>query len=64
MKSNLIDIEVCVWHETEKAILVSEDEDSERVWLPLSQIEVDHGTSQGYATITLPEHLALDKNLI
>lgn len=64
MKSNLIDIEVCVWYETQKAVLVSEDEDSTRVWLPLSQIEIDHGTKQQYAAITLPEHLALDKGLI
>lgn len=63
-RSRLVDIEVTVHHETEKAILVSDDGDRENaVWLPLSAVEVERGR-RGRAIITLPEHLALDRGLI
>ena len=60
MKSNIVDIEVKLHHQTEKAILVSDDGEKESaVWLPLSQIEWDESTS----TVTLPDWLALEKGL-
>lgn len=64
VKSTLVDIAVQVHHQTEKAILVSDDGDKEKaVWVPLSQCEVEHG-KRGTATLTLPEWMALDKGLI
>lgn len=62
MKSDLIDIELKLHHETEKAILVSVYEDSNRVWLPKSQIEFVL-KPKGIVEVTLPEWLATDKGL-
>ena len=63
MKSDLIDIEVCIHYETDKAILVSIDGEKENSkWLPKSQIEIH---KEGNKTeITLPEWLAKDRGLI
>lgn len=58
VKSDLVDLELEIRHRTENAILVAEDHDSEGVWLPLSQVEVDG------STVTMPEWLALEKELI
>ena len=63
-KSDLIDITVCRHAETDKAVLVSDDGDkANAVWIPKSQCEIDEGQC-GYITITLPEWLALEKELI
>lgn len=63
-RSELIDIELTIHHETEKAVLVSDNgERDEAVWLPLSAIEIERKAS-GLAIITMPERLALDKGLI
>ena len=64
MKSNIIDIEVEVTHRTEKAILVHTGDKENAVWLPLSQIEIQHSGFGGIETVTLPEWLALGKGLI
>lgn len=69
MKSNVIDIEGWQYHATDAAILFWTDETSldMAVWLPLSQIEISDahisGTS-GAVTVTLPEWLAMEKDLI
>jgi hypothetical protein len=65
MKSDLVDIMVFKWRETEKAVLVGEDdEDIKRaVWLPKSQIEIER-RPDGFHTVTLPESLAHEKGLI
>ena len=63
MKSDLIDIEVGLHAETEKAIAVSDTGDSKDVvWLPKSQIEFVKNKST--ITVTLPEWLANKKGLI
>lgn len=63
MKSNVIDIEGMVHHQTEKAVLFSTDGNRANAeWLPLSQIEVED--NHPIWTITLPEQLATDKGLI
>lgn len=59
-KSNVVDIDVIIVHQTERAVLVKESDGAEGVWLPLSQVEVD--TADG--VVTLPEWLALEKGLI
>lgn len=69
MRSDLIDLTVVLHHETEKAVLVSDDGVRSRaVWLPKSAIEIiEEGPTalgQKYHTITLPERLAIDKGLV
>ncbi len=63
MKSNLVDMEVRVIHMTDRAILVTADDEKE-VWLPLSQIEVAKTAKQDRVIVTMPEAYALDKELI
>ena len=53
MKSDVIDIDVDLHHETDRAILVSETGDKDdAVWLPKSQIEIV--SESGYLSVTLP----------
>ena len=63
MKSNIIDIDVEVTHRTEMAVLVHTGDKENAVWLPLSQIEIQHSGFGGIETVTLPEWLALEKGL-
>lgn len=64
MKSNIIDIDVEVTVQTEKAVFVHTGDKMKAVWLPLSQIEIQHSGFAGVETVTLPEWLALEKGLI
>lgn len=55
-----VELTLTLHYETEKAILVSED-DKKKVWLPLSQIEVERKMgSQGHdvVIVTMPLWLA------
>jgi len=65
---DMIDVELAPRMEREKACAFSQGEidDDDReiwIWLPVSQIEVEHG-SRGMATVTMPEWLAMKKELI
>ncbi len=64
MRSDIVDIEVLVLHRTEMAAHVK-DGSGRKAWLPLSQIEIypPEGSST-YSTVSLPEWLALEKELI
>lgn len=67
MRSDLIDIDVTVHHETEKAWLVSSDVSTpEKVWLPKSMCEVsDQKPAPSKAgTLTAPQSFLRDKGLI
>lgn len=64
MKSNIIDIDVQVLHQTEKAALVTMDVPDNGVWLPKAQIELSETGIGGIMTVTLPEWLALERGLI
>lgn len=63
MKSNLVDVDVEIHHETDLAWLVSTDGDREKAaWVPKSQGEMYiDGTEK---VLTCPEWLAHDKGLI
>ncbi len=62
MMARLVDLELIIVRFTDNAVLVQSDEDSEEIWLPLSQIEIqDEG---GICEITMPELLALEKGLV
>lgn len=53
----LIDVEALLCHDTERALLL--DTGSKKVWVPKSQVE-----DNGDGTFTMPEWLALEKELI
>lgn len=61
-KSDLVDIAVEIIHTTDRAVLV--DAGDRRVWLPLAQIEVGPIGPRRGATVTLPEWLAVEKELV
>lgn len=64
MKSDLIDIDMQIFAETAKAVLMSDTGRKENaVWLPKSQIEYDQA-SIGMVQVTMPEWLAKEKGLI
>lgn len=63
MKSNIVDISVFLVSETDKAVLITDAEDEDAVWLPKSQIEIEEGGS-GTHVVTAPEWLLHDKGLI
>ena len=64
MRSDLIDVSVFQHHETDKAILVSEDGDRERaVWLPKAACEIER-KERGVIVVTMPERLAIEKGLV
>lgn len=65
----LHDMVVFVHHETNLAVLVTEDETDRKhaVWLPRSQIEIaPKATVNGvlFRDLTLPESLAIEKRLV
>lgn len=69
-KSDLVDIELCLHHETEKAYLVSDDgERSNAVWVPKSQCErgpmlaVPKKGRKSIYEFTMSEQTAIDKGL-
>lgn len=63
MKSDLVDLTMILHHQTPSAILVSDTEDGEKVWLPKSRIELED-VSGRIVVVTMPERLALEKGLI
>ena len=69
MKSELVDLTLHKFAETEKAVLVALDDQSRSsaVWLPKSQIEIEERRRPGQRpafAVTMPERLALEKGLI
>lgn len=65
MKSGLTDLELMIHHETEKAILVSNDGNRDAAqWLPKSRVQLEEPITIGKAQIvTLPQRLAEEKGL-
>lgn len=64
MKSDIVDLTVIIMHQTDKAVRVADSEESEAVWLPLSQIEVEPVDRSNIAIVSMPEWLAQEKGLI
>ena len=56
-KSTLADIEARLIHETDKALLL--DDGKRKVWVPKRLVE-----DNGDGTFTMPEWLAIDKELV
>jgi hypothetical protein len=64
MKSDLIDISVFLHHETQGAVLVSDDGKLQKAkWIPKSQCEIERQPG-GTVILTLPEWLAVEKELV
>lgn len=64
MTSDLIDIELWLHHETAAAVLVSTDSERKNaVWLPKSAIEIERRNG-GTVLVTMPERLAVEKELV
>ena len=65
MRSNIVDVEVQLLRETEKAVQVSPvGTSAEAVWLPRSQIEIAPAETGTLYVVTLPDWLAQEKGLI
>lgn len=65
MKSNLVDIEVKLHHQTDRAVLVSTTGDrKDAVWVPKSLCEIEPKTAQGLYTLTAEEGTLIDKELV
>ncbi len=63
-RSDLVDLALVLHHETEKAILVSDDGNREAAkWLPKSQVEIEPQPG-GTVIVTLPERVAIEKGLV
>jgi hypothetical protein len=68
--SDLVDLEdMVLHHETARAVLVSDEPGGEKIWLPLSQIEVEQTGRKTKSrlplvTITIPQWLAEEKGLV
>ncbi|MCO5083055.1 MAG: hypothetical protein M9955_15540 [Rhizobiaceae bacterium] len=66
IKTRLTDLELMIHHQTDKAVLVSADDNREgAVWLAKSQVEFEEEPVVGRAQIvTMPEQLAFEKGLV
>ena len=64
MKSDLLDINVQLLHETAQAWLVTDGAPEEGVWVPKSQCELCETGIGGIMRLTLPEWLAQEKGLL
>ena len=68
MKNDSVEVEMQIHHETERAILASDDGDRENaVWLPTSQIKVrrpNRSLGPGHVIVIMPEWLAETKRLV
>jgi len=63
MKSDLVDVEVELHHETAGAVLVSDTGELKRaVWIPKSQCEIE--PKGALHILTLPQWLAQERGLI
>lgn len=67
MPRELADLTLTFHHETDAAVLVSDDGDRDNaVWLPKSQIEMDNDNPRegDSVEVTLPYWLAKEKELV
>ena len=63
--SGNIDLDLIMVQRTSMAVLVKDAEDADPVWLPLSEIDLEHDPEPGeQCIIQVPEWLALREGLI
>jgi len=63
-KSHLVDVEVSLKHETDKAWLVHTGDPDDAKWIPKSQAELEEGEGNNIFILTLPDWLAYEEGLI
>lgn len=63
-KSQLYDASFELLHETDSAILVSDDDGKTKHWLPKSQIEYTERPTGGLVEVTMPMWLAKEKGIV
>ncbi len=63
-KSHLVDIDVALKHETEKAWLVYTDNPNDAIWIPKSQGELEQGKNARLFILTIPDWLAYEEGLM
>ena len=67
-RPEVVDVEVILFHATERAALVWTDEDKAKaVWLPLSEVElhpIDGAADDRIRELTLPTWLAEERGLV
>jgi hypothetical protein len=65
MKSDLVDIRMRRFAETELAVLFSPtDKRDDATWLPKSEIEYNRTSQRAIYDVTMPEWLAVEKGLV
>lgn len=62
--TEIVDIDVRLLHETEKAVLITTDVPENGVWIARSLIEIEESGVKGIHTVSLPEWLAMEKGMI
>lgn len=65
--SDLVDLTLMLRHDTKPAAIAVSDPakpQSEWIWLPRSQIEIEHKGRGGIVIVTMPLWLAKDKGLV
>ena len=60
----IVDLVGKIRAQTERAILIMPNDADEAAWLPLSQIEIHPADKPGEVCVSLPEWLAVEKNLV
>lgn len=64
-KSELVDVDCYLRHETDRAICVSLDGDRKgEVWLPKSEVEFEKTGVANVVCVTMPEWLAIRSELV
>jgi hypothetical protein len=63
-RSDLVDIDVTLKRETDRAVLVVSDATGREAWVPRSQCEIAQRPSLRGHVLTLPERVAIEKELV
>lgn len=63
-ETEMVELDMQIVKETEKAVLATQDVAENAVWLPLSQIFMLDTVIEGIETISMPVWLATEKGLV
>lgn len=63
-ETEMVELDMQIVRQTEKAVLATLDVAENAVWLPLSQIEVHDAVIEGIDPISMPVWLATEKGLV
>lgn len=64
MKSDLVEVTVKIVHETEKALLVSNELTKKPIWIPKSAVGDSEPRPKGWTLIVIKQSLAEEKGLV